>query len=132
MYSVFSTPFFDEGYLYGCASDGELVCLKADTGDKVWGTLAPNNNQKARSGDTFLVKNGDRFFLFSEKGDLIIARLSPKGYEEVSRAHLLDPTSKAWGRDVLWSHPAFANRCVYARNDKELVCVSLAAPGAGK
>jgi len=28
---------------------------------------------------------------------------------------------------VWWSHPAFANRCVFARNDKELVCVSLAA-----
>jgi hypothetical protein len=28
---------------------------------------------------------------------------------------------------VVWSHPAFAGRCVFARNDKELVCVSLAA-----
>jgi len=27
---------------------------------------------------------------------------------------------------VLWSHPAFANRHVYARNDKELICVDLA------
>ena len=31
------------------------------------------------------------------------------------------------GRAVVWSHPAFANRCVYARNDKEIACVSLAA-----
>jgi hypothetical protein len=41
------------------------------------------------------VKNGDRFFLFNEKGDLIIAKLSPRGYEEVSRAHLLAPTGTA-------------------------------------
>jgi outer membrane protein assembly factor BamB len=130
MHSVFSTPFFEDGYLYGCTNDGELVCLKADSGERVWGTMAPNNNQKARSGDTFLVKNGDRFFLVTEKGDLIIAKLSPKGYEEISRAHLLDATSSAWGRQVLWSHPAFANRSVFARNDKELICVSLAtAPG---
>jgi hypothetical protein len=27
---------------------------------------------------------------------------------------------------VVWSHPAFADRCVFARNDAELVCVSLA------
>jgi outer membrane protein assembly factor BamB len=27
----------------------------------------------------------------------------------------------------VWSHPAFANQCVYMRNDKEMVCVSLAA-----
>jgi hypothetical protein len=31
------------------------------------------------------VRDGDRFFLFSESGDLIVANLSPKGYEEISR-----------------------------------------------
>jgi outer membrane protein assembly factor BamB len=131
MHSVFSTPFFADEYIYGCTNDGELVCLKADTGERIWGTMQPNNNQKLRSGDVFLIKNGDRFFLFTEKGDLIIAKLSPKGYEELARTHLLDATSSAWGRQVLWSHPAFANRCIFARNDKELICVSLAA-AAGK
>jgi len=74
----------------------------------------------------FIVKNGSRFFLFNEKGDLIIAKLSPRGYEEISRAHLLEPTNTAAGRDVVWSHPAFANRRMYARNDKEIICVDLA------
>jgi hypothetical protein len=64
--------------------------------------------------------------LFSETGDLIIARLTAEKYEEVSRAHLLDPTNEAFGRAVVWTHPAFANRSIYARNDKELICVSLA------
>ena len=73
-----------------------------------------------------MVKNGDRFFVFNEKGELLIARLSPKGYEEVSRVKLLEPTGVYGGRGVVWSHPAFAHRCVYARNDKELVCASLA------
>jgi hypothetical protein len=31
------------------------------------------------------------------------------------------------GRPVVWSHPAFANRNVYVRNDHEIVSVSLAA-----
>jgi len=26
----------------------------------------------------------------------------------------------------VWSHPAFANQCVFMRNDEEIVCVSLA------
>ena len=30
------------------------------------------------------------------------------------------------GRKVIWSYPAFANRSVYARNDREIICVSLA------
>jgi hypothetical protein len=72
------------------------------------------------------VKNGDRFFLANEKGDLIIAKLSPRGYEEISRVHLLEPTNKDCGRPVVWSHPAFANRRLYSRNDKQLICVDLA------
>jgi outer membrane protein assembly factor BamB len=126
--SVFGTPFVEDGYVYGTSSDGELFCIKAETGERVWSTLEPNRGKKARCADIFLVKNGDRFFLATEKGDLIIAKLSPKGYEEMSRAHLLDPSNPAFGRDVVWSHPAFANRSVYARNDKEIICVSLAAP----
>ena len=124
--SVFGSPFPEGDVFYGSNSEGELVCIRADTGERLWQTTAPTG-KKLRSADIFLVKNGDRFFLWTEKGDLIIARLSPKGYQEISRAHLLDPTSTAFGRDVLWCHPAFANRSVYVRNDKELVCVSLAA-----
>jgi hypothetical protein len=58
----------------------------------------------------FVVKNGDRFFLFNEKGELIIARLSPKGDEEISRWNMLEPTGVPGGREVVWSYPAFANR----------------------
>ena len=73
-------------------------------------------------------KHEDRYFLFNEQGDLIIAKLSPNGYEEVSRAHIIDPTNTmaGRGRKVVWMHPAFADRCVFAKNDQELVCVSLA------
>ena len=28
-------------------------------------------------------------------------------------------------RPVVWSQPAYAHRCVYVRNDHEIVCVSL-------
>ena len=75
------------------------------------------------------MKHEDRFFLFSELGDLILARLSPQGYDELGRFHVLEPTNSTFGRPVVWSHPAFARKCVFARNDKELVCVSLAEDG---
>ena len=84
------------------------------------------DERPVNSGTAFLVKNGDRYFLFAETGHLIIARLSPTGYEEIVRAKLLDTTNECFGRPVVWSHPAFANKCVYARNDKEIVCYSLA------
>ena len=61
----------------------------------------------------------------SETGDLILARLTRDAYEECGRMHVLEPTNECFGRSVVWTHPAFANGCCFARNDKELVCVSL-------
>jgi outer membrane protein assembly factor BamB len=132
LHAIMATPFLDEHHIYGVCSYGQLRCLKADTGERLWGTLAAttNDGKETRWANAFLVRNGRRFFLFNEKGDLIIARLSPAGYEEISRAHLLEPTNSDPGRAVVWSHPAFANQSIYARNDKEIVCASLAAATA--
>jgi outer membrane protein assembly factor BamB len=128
LHSIISTPFLEDGHIYGVCSYGQLRCLKADSGERLWETLAAATDGKpARWANAFLIKNGDRFFLANEKGDLIIARLSPKGYAELSRTRLIEPTNRDCGRLVVWSHPAFANRCVYARNDKEILCASLAA-----
>lgn len=127
LHSIIPTPFIEDGYVYGVCSYGELRCLKLETGERVWETLAATtkDNKKARWANAFLVKNGDRFFLENEKGDLIIAKLTPEGYNEISRTHLLDPTNNNPDRGVVWSHPAFANGSVFARNDKELVCADL-------
>jgi hypothetical protein len=67
--------------------------------------------------------------MFNERGELIIARLDPKGFHEISRAKLIEPTREQLNQrgGVCWSHPAFANRCVFARNDKELLCADLSA-----
>lgn len=126
--SIIPTPFLENGFIYGVCSHGQLRCLNAATGERVWETFAATTDGRpVRWANAFLVKHEDRFFLFNEKGELIIARLSPAGYEEVSRTRLLDPTNRDPGRLVVWSHPAFANRRVYARNDKELVCYDLSA-----
>ncbi len=129
LHSIIPTPVLKGGHIYGVCSYGELRCLKADTGQRVWQTHQATTGKSARWGNAFLIPQADRYFLFNEKGDLIIARLSPKSYEEISRMNILTPTNTMPGRAVVWSHPAFANRCVYARNDREIVCVSLAAEG---
>jgi outer membrane protein assembly factor BamB len=53
--------------------------------------------------------------------------MNPAGYHELSRTHLLEPTNSDPGRLVVWCHPALADRCIFWRNDKEIVCASLAA-----
>ena len=126
LHCLISTPVIEGDYIYGVCAYGELRCLDLKTGDRVWSTFAPTSGESARWGTAFLVKQDDRYFLFSEKGDLIIANLSPKGYQELSRAHLLEPTGPSQRREVVWTHPAFANRNVYVRNDREIVSASLA------
>ena len=37
-----------------------------------------------------LVKNGDRVWMFNERGELIISTLSPAGFREISRTKLMD------------------------------------------
>lgn len=125
IYPISMTPFVEDGHMYGVDQTGHLRCIKMDTGERLWESDVPFDGKPANAGTAFIVKNGDRFLLFTENGDLIIAKLSPKGYEEISRAKLLDKTTTAFGRQVVWSHPAFADGCVFARNDKEIVCVSL-------
>ena len=127
LHCLMSTPVMKDGYVYGVCSYGQLRCLEASTGKRLWESFKATGGE-GRWANAFLIPHEDRYFLFDESGNLIIARLSPKGYDEISRAKILEPTNKAAGRDIVWSHPAFANRSVYARNDKEIVCVSLAAP----
>ncbi len=123
--SIIGTPYFDGDYVYGADSYGQFRCLDANTGDRVWESLAAV--PKARWATIHMVKNGDRMFLFNERGELIIARLSAKGYDEISRTKLIEPTTDQLNLrgGVCWSHPAFANRHVFARNDKEIVCADL-------
>jgi outer membrane protein assembly factor BamB len=127
LHCLMSSPVLQDGHIYGVCAFGELRCLKADTGERLWETYAATTGKKALFGNAFLVLQGKRFFIFNEKGDLILAKLTPQGYEELDRAHVLEPTLTSRGRDVVWSHPAFAQRCVYLRNDKEIICLSLAA-----
>ncbi len=130
LHAIMAPPFHNDGHIYGVGSYGELRCLVAKTGKRLWATRKPTTGgYPVRWANAFLIQHEDKFFLFNESGDLIVANLSPKGYEELSRVNILPATNKMAGRRrlVLWSHPAFANRNIYARNDNEIVSVSLDA-----
>jgi outer membrane protein assembly factor BamB len=106
-----STPFIREGVIYGvdCRSGG-LRAVDIASGNWLWETWLPTTGERrANSGTAFLVEHGAQDVLFIEQG----------------RFHILRPTGEAFGRDVVWSQPAFAHGCCFARNDEELVCVSL-------
>jgi WD40 repeat protein len=125
--TTISTPMFqDDDRFYGILGNGSLACLDAATGKEVWSTREPTSGSY---GNAHLTPNGDRVFLFNHTGHLILAKLRPQGYQELGRCPLVEPTAgyRAQG-PITWAHPAYANKSVFARNDRELVCASLASP----
>ena len=123
LHSIMPTPVVTAENIFGVCSYGQLRCLKTDSGERVWETLAATGS--GRWWNAFLIPQGDRYFLHNEQGELIIAQLNTDGYTEISRALLVEPTRPVQRRMTIWSHPAFAMKSVFARNDKELVRVDL-------
>lgn len=131
LHASISTPIIDGDYIFGICSYGQLRALDARTGERIWESRAVTV-ERTRWVSAQLVQHGDRVFITNDRGELILARLTPTGYEEISRTPLIKPTSDPRGRfrklgAVNWSHPAYANKHIYARNDEELIAVTLAA-----
>ena len=126
--SIIGTPVFKDGHLYGGCSYGQYRCLRAEDGRRLWETLEPIVKKEERWGNVFTTPHEDRYFLFNELGELIIAELSPEGYTEQSRAKLIEPNGTDMRRrPIVWSHPAYAHQCIFVRNDSEIRCFSLKA-----
>jgi outer membrane protein assembly factor BamB len=119
-------PIAVDNVVYGVDQSGYLIALEIPSGNQLWKTPEPISKERpAGSGTAFIVQQASRFWMFTENGELVIANLSPKGYEELDRVKVIEPTNTAFNRDVVWSMPAFANRCAFIRNDKKIIAVNL-------
>ena len=129
LHGIMNTAVIADGYLYGACSYGEFRCLELKSGKRIWESLAPVGLKRpTRWGTVFVTPHEERYFLFSENGELAIAGLSPEGYRETSRAKIIEPNGLDMRqRKIVWSHPAYAMRSCFVRNDTELIRVSLAA-----
>ena len=120
-------PIAQDNVIYGLDGAGELIATEIPSGKRLWTSTAPlKDGAKLPTGTAFIVKNGERFVLFNELGELVFCKLSPTGYEEIDRAKVIEPTGTAFGRKVVWSMPAFADKKAFIRNDKEIIAVDLA------
>jgi outer membrane protein assembly factor BamB len=108
------TPVLLEGKLYGLDNSGSagpitnLTCIDAATGKRLW--------QQPRFGKANLIAADGKLFFSTMAGELVLARASPKGFEELGRKQILGPTRQA---------PALAGGLLYLRDDKEIVCLDV-------
>jgi outer membrane protein assembly factor BamB len=127
--AMMATPVVADGHAYGIGFDsrgqGIFRCVKLDSNELVWSKADWLEEKPILFATAFAVQNDDRYYLFADNGELLIVRLSPSGFNELSRAKILEPTTPARGRIVVWCHPAFSGGRMITRNDEEIVCVDL-------
>jgi outer membrane protein assembly factor BamB len=132
LHSVTGTPVVVGDHIYGMCSYGEFRCLLKKTGTRLWVSQALSQ-ERARWAGGQIVRRGDLLWVNNDRGELVIVNPSPQGYQEISRTNLIKPTTPPGNRRALvnvnWSHPAYANRHIYARNDEEIIAASLAVDG---
>ena len=126
LHAMIGTSILRDGYVYGVDSYGEFRCLEAETGKRIWEDQSAV--PRARWATIHMVQQQDRVWMFNERGELLIATLSPQGLTIIDRCPLLEPTREQLNQrnGVCWSHPAFAEKSIFARSDDTLVRASLA------
>jgi outer membrane protein assembly factor BamB len=105
-----STPLIQDGLVFSPTSKGQLLCLDAATGRQLWQTDRVTEQKGGASIHLTAVPSIHCLFLYTDRGDLILSRPTAAGYHEISRAHLIDPTSDYAGRKMAWPPPAYAQR----------------------
>lgn len=131
---VMNTAWTSGGYIYSGGQRGLFRCVKMESGERVWATPQPllkaDGSGRGPWPHAFTIHHEPTglTLIFNDHGEMISARLSPEGYEELARTRIIDPTHRVAGRLLVWSHPALANGRVYCRNDKEVRCWDLGVP----
>ena len=114
MRNEWQTSILLDGYLYGFDNVGSagqvthLACIDASTGKRVW--------QVPRFGKGNMISADGKLFMSTMKGEVVIARASPEGYQELGRKVVIETTRQA---------PALANGLLYLRDGKEIVCLDV-------
>ncbi|MCA9136893.1 MAG: PQQ-like beta-propeller repeat protein [Planctomycetales bacterium] len=126
------TPVMHDGLIFGCDETlGAVVAARIEDGKRLWSSyypVRPGNSRPLSAGNAFVTRHAPSglYLLFGEQGHLTIAKMDADGFQSRGQMKVVAPTQSAFGRKVIWSHPAYAGKTAYIRNDKELVAVDLA------
>ena len=111
MRSQLGSSVLVRGFIFGIDGNvgkGELRCLDAASGEMKW---------SQNIGGGALIAAGGHLVVLNERGELIVAEVSPTAYRELARAQVLG------GR--CWVAPAVADGKIYCKNNQgTLVCLA--------
>lgn len=103
-------PLYRDGYVYTLDKTKGLTCFELKTGKKLWDD-DNRSTPRGRNPHLAIVWTDDQggVLILNAVGELIRARLDPRGYHEQTRTKVID--------GKVWSHPAFAGNRMFLRND---------------
>lgn len=108
--SRISPPVHRDGHIYGFDGD-DLVCVRADTGDRVW-------RQRTYAGSLILVDD-TLVILSANAGLLRVAEATPAAYREKAQIEVLNRGAQTE------APPSFASGMIFVRNDEEIAAVAI-------
>lgn len=98
---------------------GTLRCIDSKTGEQHWET--------DRVAYPAMLEADGKLILWTDLGELILARRTTEKYDELARAQIL-------GGEITWTQPTLHRNRLYVRNPKRIACIELGEPlerGAG-
>lgn len=114
----FGSSIYIDGYLYVPQGDTRhstayLKCVNFDTGKDMW---------TRDTGHCSLIYVDGKFIVLNQWGELLFMEASEKGYKDLSRAKVIQTSSKV----RCWTAPVLADGSIYIRtNTGDLVCVDV-------
>jgi outer membrane protein assembly factor BamB len=111
------------GYVYGLhhngadrATCGEFRCVEAVSGDLKWATNSVTPLKLHTTAHVAYNSGNGVFYVNNEGGEVILGKCSPTGWVELGRAQI-------GGKS--WSPAAYADKQVFHRAERQLVCAGL-------
>ncbi len=89
-----------DGYLYGF-DDSRLKCIDFATGEEMW-------SERGLGQGTVIATSDGTLIVQSDKGEVLTAKASPQGFEEIARVNVIDETR-------VWTAPTLADGRLFCR-----------------
>ena len=90
-----------------------MTAVNVVTGEPAW--------RERGFGHASMLRADGKFFIMDEDGDLVMARMSPQGMEEMARAEIFETTS--------WTVPTLVGTTLYARDRRHIMALDLTPRG---
>ena len=107
-----SSSVLHKGYLYGF-DNSIFKCIEAETGAEQWKVRGFERGS--------LILADGHLIALGENGKLALVEATPAAFREKASCQILE--------GKCWTQPTLAGGRLYVRNEKELVCLNVAAAG---